>query len=432
MAQMKCRTESVPIGKLWVKKNRIDLTPPYQREAGIWSFEKQQLFIDSILNGFDVPKLYFHDRSDENGPYSEAVVDGKQRLSAIWAFLNDEFALADDFEFSGDQKVFDGKPPSKKQRFSSFSEEQKEHFRGQTIDVVYVAKADEDDIEELFSRLNNGEPLNAAEKRNAMGGNMIKLVRELAKMKELSEVSAFKDKRMAYHEVAAKLVRLELSDRDGYGVFCDLKKKFLDQMVEKNKDATDAEIAGLRQRVVKNLKLMRKVFAAKDPLLNKQSYPQLYYGWIKVVKARYAGAGIDAKLKKFLEEFHTKRIENLGRPEEDRDASLIEYGRLMQQGTNDIQSMTERSTILTRYFLQQNPDIEIRDPNRQFSDEERYVIWIKSGKQCENSKCSMPLHDLSQMHADHQKPWAKGGTTSLNNAQALCESCNLKKSAKSA
>lgn len=35
---------------------------------------------------------------------------------------------------------------------------------------------------------------------------------------------------------------------------------------------------------------------------------------------------------------------------------------------------------------------------------------------------------LSQMHADHIKPWSLGGKTIPENCQVLCQSCNAKKS----
>ena len=81
---MRCVTQQMSIGKLWTLKNRIDVDPPYQREAGLWSPEKNQLFMDSLLNQYDVPKLYFHDRSAEKGPWAYSVIDGKQRLTAVW------------------------------------------------------------------------------------------------------------------------------------------------------------------------------------------------------------------------------------------------------------------------------------------------------------------------------------------------------------
>ena len=58
---MECLTNQVSIGVSYLDSKKIDLDPPYQRETGVWSKEKQQLFIDSLINKFDVPKIYFHD-----------------------------------------------------------------------------------------------------------------------------------------------------------------------------------------------------------------------------------------------------------------------------------------------------------------------------------------------------------------------------------
>ena len=42
---MICRPEQILIGGLYTDQNKWDLSPDYQREAGIWSLEKKQLFI---------------------------------------------------------------------------------------------------------------------------------------------------------------------------------------------------------------------------------------------------------------------------------------------------------------------------------------------------------------------------------------------------
>ena len=47
--------------KAYLWRSAIQEKPPYQRESSVWSLEKQQLFIDSLLNGYDVPKIYLHD-----------------------------------------------------------------------------------------------------------------------------------------------------------------------------------------------------------------------------------------------------------------------------------------------------------------------------------------------------------------------------------
>lgn len=63
---------------------------------------------------------------------------------------------------------------------------------------------------------------------------------------------------------------------------------------------------------------------------------------------------------------------------------------------------------------------------RQFGPSQRMAMFLRSGGKCQ--KCGIAI-ELSTFHADHIVPWSKGGQTTLSNAQALCRSCNLAKSA---
>ena len=60
---------------------------------------------------------------------------------------------------------------------------------------------------------------------------------------------------------------------------------------------------------------------------------------------------------------------------------------------------------------------------RLFSKRQKVILAILSGNRC--SICQIPLK--KSFHADHKRPWSKGGKTILNNGQALCAQCNLKK-----
>ena len=75
-----------------LKKN-IDTNPDYQRPA-VWTKAQKQLLIDTILHGYDVPKLYF--RKISKNPEKFDVVDGQQRLRAIWGFMDDEYPIGKD------------------------------------------------------------------------------------------------------------------------------------------------------------------------------------------------------------------------------------------------------------------------------------------------------------------------------------------------
>ena len=95
---MHCVPDHFSVGYFLVEKNVIDDEPTYQRESGVWSTEKQQLFIDSLFNRYDIPKIYLHDLRGKDPKFKFAVIDGKQRLHTIWQFLDNALPLADDFE----------------------------------------------------------------------------------------------------------------------------------------------------------------------------------------------------------------------------------------------------------------------------------------------------------------------------------------------
>lgn len=63
---------------------------------------------------------------------------------------------------------------------------------------------------------------------------------------------------------------------------------------------------------------------------------------------------------------------------------------------------------------------------RLFSQAQRAVIYLLARGHCQS--CGKRLNPAS-WHADHVKPFSKSGATRLNNAQALCPQCNLKKGA---
>ena len=83
-------SNSCSILGVYSDREEIELEPDYQRIGGIWTREKRQLLIDSVLNGFDIPKFYFHmfmpPITKAGKKHRYAIIDGKQRLQAIWDF----------------------------------------------------------------------------------------------------------------------------------------------------------------------------------------------------------------------------------------------------------------------------------------------------------------------------------------------------------
>src|SRR5688572_14963161 len=65
-----------------------------------------------------------------------------------------------------------------------------------------------------------------------------------------------------------------------------------------------------------------------------------------------------------------------------------------------------------------------RDPRRTFTRADVRRSWELQGRICKLCRRSLPV-DL--MHGDHIEPWIEGGLTVIENLQALCGSCNLRK-----
>lgn len=147
-----------------LQKNRENINfPEFQREKRLWNNEKKSLLIDSILRDIDIPKLYFSNA----GSRTYDVIDGQQRLWAIWDFLNDEF------EYEGHERLGDRR---KRTRYSDLDLREKEVIQSYELQVTEITGAEEEYLRELFLRLQLGLLLITGEKLHAATGAMQKLV----------------------------------------------------------------------------------------------------------------------------------------------------------------------------------------------------------------------------------------------------------------
>lgn len=209
---------------LYSERDKIQTDPDYQRNGGVWTLAKRQLLIDSILNDYDLPKIYLHELSNiSNSEFDYAVIDGRQRLETIWQFMDDSFKLADDFGIKKNPDLrLEGKKysqlaidfPRVRVKFDSF------------ILPVILVRTENDDIdliEDMFSRLNEASPLNAAEKRNALGGVFVSCINDIANHEFFVKKVKFGNQRYQHKEVAARILLTELSIQNN-GKLVDTKK----------------------------------------------------------------------------------------------------------------------------------------------------------------------------------------------------------------
>jgi hypothetical protein len=317
------------------------MDPPYQRQSDIWPPEKRQLLLDSLLNGFDLPKLYLHefypDKTVKGKTYKYAVVDGKQRLSTIWKFLSNDLPLSDDF-------VFFREPEKKLARLThrELGEQFpiiRDTFNAITLPVVTILTEDIELIEEMFSRLNDGVPLNAAEKRNTFGGPAPLAIRKLATHKFLATKLPFTNRRYRHFDLSAKFLFFAAHNNEAR----DSKKAYLDEFVLDCKPNGAAKVENARKSATEVLERMAKLFVAKDELLQSVAMVTLYY--LLIAKRN------DVK-RKALADFEALRAENRAIAEKDITKGkyeLLEFDRY-SQSPNDAIAMRFRLKVINGFL----------------------------------------------------------------------------------
>ncbi len=158
----------------WFNQRKLDksltLAPPFQRRP-VWVTKQKQYLIDTILSNLPIPEIYIQRKTDIHGKTQYIVVDGQQRIRSIFDFIEGHFSLPEDpnSEWSDCD-------------FSELTDNYKQLFWDYPIVVRELDQATDDDVRDLFRRLNKYVfALTAQELRNARySGPFIKLMNEVA------------------------------------------------------------------------------------------------------------------------------------------------------------------------------------------------------------------------------------------------------------
>ena len=133
------------ISWFWDLYNRelLDLDPPYQRRS-VWNQDYKDYFIDTVLNGYPAPAIFIYQEITPEGVSKVSVVDGKQRLSTLFEFANNQFPV---YEKSTIQRL-------RGKYFQDLEPEDKLNFWKYQFAIEYLPSSDEQVIGNIFDRIN--------------------------------------------------------------------------------------------------------------------------------------------------------------------------------------------------------------------------------------------------------------------------------------
>ena len=160
-----------------VKDDIIDLEPEYQRGV-VWTADKQSAVIESIMRHYYVPPVLLSVQPEkQDGELTYVCIDGKQRMSSICAFLDNEIPVKEPStgrKFWYKEDLAMGKTPA-------LTAAQRRKFDNEQLTVVEFEGLDHETERDMFSRVQMGVTLSSAEKLGAHLGPWPDFIRQMVK-----------------------------------------------------------------------------------------------------------------------------------------------------------------------------------------------------------------------------------------------------------
>ena len=194
------------------ESKRIILDSDFQRED-VWNDDRKAELVESVLMGLPLPIFYFN--QDKYGRL--IVIDGRQRLTALFEFMNGKYALKKLKVLSSENK----------KKFSDLSPLLQSRIEDYQIQAHVIMPPTPDRLKfDIFDRVNRGGmQLNKQEIRNALyQGEATKLLKRLAEstaFREATDRAFIKEKRMKDKYLLSRFIAIyllrnrELTDEEG-------------------------------------------------------------------------------------------------------------------------------------------------------------------------------------------------------------------------
>ena len=266
------------ISWFWDLYNRglLDLDPPYQRRS-VWNQDYKDYFIDTVLNGYPAPAIFIYQEITPEGVSKVSVVDGKQRLSTLFEFAQNQFPV---YEKSTIQRL-------RGKYFQDLESEDKQNFWKYQFAIEYLPSSDEQVIGNIFDRINrNVIKLTPQELRHAkFNGLFISVAEDLTtwmfnylgdKNQNFPRIDSRSKKQMKDVEMVAQLLLfLEEGAKTYSSDYLDLAFSERDNEWE-DKDDIESEFRHTIEIIKRILELSPEENLSKTRLKNQADFYSLF------------------------------------------------------------------------------------------------------------------------------------------------------------
>lgn len=436
---MDTRTDNLKI------KDLVDLrrsgfakpNPEYQRGV-VWNIDQQKKLIDSVLRGYQLPIIYLHDVKKTVAGLTQEyydIIDGQQRMEALYLFAEGAFPLLNpnnsDARFP--RFLADQPCPWSEKDFGSLSNEYKDIFLETELPVALIQSDDENEIRDLFVRLQAGSSLNAQERRDAYPGNFTDFVLKLGGKPAIARypghqffqrVLGMKPSRDRgkTRQLAAQLVMLFLERRKkGQDFLPDINARAIDDYYYENLDF-DPDTGDIKRLIEILDKLNVLLGDGKRPKLRAHDAIHLVL-LLDSIWDEYVRSWEDT-----LPSAHDKFSARLAMAAKNQKDGVPDdfwnyYGVWTRSNSDRGENIRRRHNFYSQRMLEFLGNLTPKDPNRIFGPLEREIIYWRDAKRC--AVCDAEaLWDDTEIH--HVEEHQEGGKTTIENGVLVHKKCHPK------
>ena len=276
-----------------IAKNKYDFNHPLQRQSGQWNKLSMSKLIDSAIRLYPIyPALVV-----DNGDDAYGVIDGKQRLTIFTSYANNEFALHKSLspvDIDGTEYEIAGK------KFDKLDEEVKERFKSREFQLYIMTNATENDIREIFARINSSKGLTNTQKRTVVESEeLAKVVFELKSHPVFTKITTPSQRKKDEDKdiVRQVLMLSEMSNEYDFGSF---RNEDINKFIERyNGNINYGKVETIKEA-------MTALDTAFETIsVNKVTVPILLYGYYRIVKDKKGMQKWNDWVKNFIETYDT-------------------------------------------------------------------------------------------------------------------------------
>jgi len=395
------------------KRGKLIVQPDFQRQY-VWDTTKASRLIESALLGIPIPVIYISQEMDNK----EYIIDGQQRLTSFFSFVDGKFPDGTDFKLTG-LKVFrelNGK------KYINLSEDIQDIIRYFKVRTITFKKDSDQNLRfEIFERLNTGSvALNDQELRNCIyRGTFNALLKELSQDSDFTYLLGLKkpDKRMKDIEL---VLRFSAFYHRTYLNYKPPMKNFLNAEAEKYCNITKEDAQQLKTAFKNTCQTIRS-------MLGKNAFKRFYKGTDKNTSGYWEPKKFNASLYDIL--MYTLAKEDKNAVYQNLDSIREALIHLMTESqdfidsielsTSSVQAVTKRFD-LWRLALQDITGIGKKEP-RCFSMQLKEALF-KNDNTC--AICNQKIQEIDDSAIDHIKQYWTGGQTIPENARLTHRYCN--------